>query len=106
MPAISFISASGEVATIDADLGQSVMEAAVNNQVTGIDADCGGSCACATCHVIVEESWFDRLVPPAELEAEMLEFVAEPSPRSRLSCQLVVTKDLDGLVVRLPISQR
>lgn len=82
------------------------MEAAVSNGVPGIDADCGGSCACATCHVIVDEAWFSRLPERSETERDMLEFAVDPKPTSRLACQISVTADLDGLIVHTPESQR
>lgn len=106
MPTITFIAADGERHDVAAELGHSVMEAATHNGVPGIDADCGGACACATCHVIVAEEWFDRLPAPAETEAAMLEFAVDPQPTSRLSCQLKVSEALDGLVVHTPVSQR
>lgn len=106
MPTVTFVSAAGDRHSVETGIGNSVMEAAVGNGVVGIDADCGGSCACATCHVVVDAEWFDRLPPPEEAEAAMLEFAVDPQPRSRLSCQIRVTADLDGLVVRTPLSQR
>lgn len=106
MPAITFISVDGERRTVAAECGGSVMEAAVGNGVPGIDADCGGSCACATCHVIVGDAWFDKLPAPSEAERDMLEFAVNPQEHSRLACQIVVTDDLDGLIVQTPESQR
>jgi ferredoxin, 2Fe-2S len=105
MPKITYISSTGEEHTIDTSVGMTVMRAAIANAVPGIDADCGGSCACATCHVYVDPAWADRLKPPADAEADMLEFVIDRQPTSRLSCQIDVTEALDGLVVRTPTTQ-
>jgi 2Fe-2S ferredoxin len=82
------------------------MEGAVKNNVIGIDADCGGACACATCHVYVEEAWLDRTGMPSAIEQSMLDFAKDVEPNSRLSCQIKVTDALDGLVVRMPESQQ
>jgi 2Fe-2S ferredoxin len=105
MPKITYISNSGEKSTIDVSVGMTVMRAAIANGVPGIDADCGGSCACATCHVYVDPEWEAKLKPAAEAEADMLDFVLERKPNSRLSCQIEVTAELDGLVVTTPVSQ-
>jgi 2Fe-2S ferredoxin len=105
MPKITYISTSGDATTVEASVGMTVMRAAVANAVPGIDADCGGSCACATCHVYVDPTWQDKLTAPDGTEADMLEFVLERQPNSRLSCQIQVTPALDGLVVRTPVSQ-
>ncbi len=106
MPTVTYVSSSGDRHSVEADLGKSVMETAVGNGVPGIDADCGGACACATCHVIVDPDWFERLTSPEDAERSMLEFAVDPQPRSRLSCQLVITEALDGLVVHTPETQR
>ena len=106
MPAIHYILKDGTVRTIDAPLGRSVMELAILNNVRGIDGECGGSCSCATCHVYVDEAFMDRLPLPDDMEMGLLDGVAsERQPGSRLSCQLIVSADLDGLVVRIPASQ-
>lgn len=103
MPAIHYVLKDGSVRTLEARDGMSVMEAAVHGNVRGIDAECGGSCACATCHVYVDEADVDRLDPPDEMEVEMLEAVAaERRPTSRLSCQITMRAALDGLTVRVP----
>jgi 2Fe-2S ferredoxin len=81
------------------------MEGAITNEIPGIDADCGGACACATCHVYVDPAWFEKLPPQDEMELSMLDFAIERQANSRLSCQIKVTEALDGLVVRLPKSQ-
>jgi ferredoxin, 2Fe-2S len=106
MPTIHYILKDGSTRAVEAKPGASVMETAIRGNVRGIDAECGGSCACATCHVYVDEAFAARLPPPDELESEMLEVVAaERRPTSRLSCQLTVTAELDGLTVRVPETQ-
>ena len=105
MPKITFIDATGETQIVEASVGQSVMEAATGNMIRGIIGECGGSCSCATCHVYVEQPWFDQLAPPDEMEAGRLEGAVEPGPLSRLSCQIKVTEELDGLVARVPAGQ-
>jgi 2Fe-2S ferredoxin len=105
MPKITFTTQSGEAQVVDVSIGMTVMRAAIANAVPGIDADCGGACACATCHVYVDPVWFDRLPAPGAAEADMLDFVLERQPTSRLSCQIDVTADLDGLHVTTPASQ-
>ncbi len=102
MPKITFIEHSGAEHTIEAPAGVSVMETAIKNMVPGIDADCGGACACATCHVYVDEAWIEKVGKPEAMEESMLDFAAEPKSNSRLSCQINVSDDLDGLIVRLP----
>lgn len=104
MPQIT-VEHSGEAHTLDVAIGLSVMEGAVKNSVPGIDADCGGACACATCHVYVEEAWLGALPQKSRTEAQMLEFADSSRPNSRLSCQLKVTATLEGLRVSLPESQ-
>jgi 2Fe-2S ferredoxin len=106
MPTIHYILKDGTARDVDAKIGSSVMESAIRGNVRGIDAECGGSCACATCHVYVDDSFVTKLPLPDELESEMLDMVAaERLPGSRLSCQLVVTAALDGLIVRVPSKQ-
>jgi ferredoxin, 2Fe-2S len=105
MPKIKYIDESGKEREVDVPLGWSVMEGAVKNLVPGIDADCGGACACATCHVYVDPVWTGKLPPKEEMEESMLDFAQDVKPNSRLSCQLKVTPELDGLVVRTPKSQ-
>ena len=107
MPKITFIEHNGTPHTVQATLGKSVMLAAVENNVPGIDADCGGECACATCHVYVDAAWLPivGLPEPGSQEASMLSFAAVTQPDSRLSCQIKVTEALDGLVVRMPEGQ-
>ncbi|MFP3559423.1 2Fe-2S iron-sulfur cluster-binding protein [Paraburkholderia sp. SIMBA_049] len=105
MPQITFITADGTHRTVDARNGDSVMQTAIKNGIPGIDADCGGACACATCHVYVDESWKDRVNKVGDMEASMLDFAQVVLPNSRLSCQLHVVEALDGLVVAIPESQ-
>ena len=105
MPKITYIAFDGKETIVDAKEGMSVMQTAVNNGVDGIVAECGGACSCATCHVQVEEEWFDKLPEAQNMEKEMLDFVMSPQPTSRLSCQIKVTAELDGLVVHTPESQ-
>ena len=105
MPKITYIAFDGEETTVDAKEGMSVMQSAVNNGVDGIVAECGGACSCATCHVYVDEEWLGKLPEALAMEKEMLDFVMSPQPNSRLSCQLKVTAELDGLVVNTPESQ-
>ncbi|MDD2869583.1 2Fe-2S iron-sulfur cluster-binding protein [Neomegalonema sp.] len=105
MPKITFLDSEGTAREVEAQAGLSVMEAAIRNDVPGIDADCGGACACSTCHVHVAEDWAERLPPMDPLEQDMLDFAFEPGPTSRLSCQIRITAELDGLVVRTPERQ-
>jgi len=105
MPRITYLSATGSATTVEAAIGMTVMRAAVMNGVEGIDADCGGACACATCHVIVDPAWADRLPPATAGETETIAMASGLQPTSRLSCQLEMTAALDGLVVTTPASQ-
>jgi ferredoxin, 2Fe-2S len=105
MPRIIFFEFNGTQRVIDAAIGQSVMDAAIKNGVLGIDAICGGSCACATCHVYLDSAWKERLPRMAEMEESMLESAHEPKENSRLSCQIGMSEELDGLVVYIPESQ-
>lgn len=105
MAVVTFISHDGNSTEVEVSPGTSVMQAAVDNMIDGIVGECGGSCSCATCHCYVDESWSGRLPPASGMEKDMLECVLEPRANSRLSCQIVVTDALDGLVIRLPESQ-
>lgn len=105
MPKITFIDTHGTSRTVEAPLGWTVMEAAVKNDVPEIEAECGGACACATCHVYVDEDWLDVVGSPEPMEADMLDFASDLRANSRLSCQIKVESDLDGLVVRTPVRQ-
>jgi len=102
---ITFIDHGGERREIDATDGISVMQNALDHDIPGIDADCGGGCACATCHVYVDDAFVEKLEPASELEIEMLDFAEDTSTNSRLACQLEVSEALDGLVVTTPESQ-
>jgi 2Fe-2S ferredoxin len=102
---ITYIQHNGTSQTVEAQPGMSVMEAAVKNMVPGIDADCGGACACATCHVFVEQEWLERAGKRSDMEEDMLDFAFDVRDNSRLSCQIKVTDVLDGLVVRVPEKQ-
>ena len=105
MAKITYIEFDGALHEVDVRAGLSVMEGAVRNNIPGIDADCGGACACATCHVYVDEAWRDRTGEASAMEESMLDFAENVQPNSRLSCQIKVTDALDGLVVRMPESQ-
>jgi len=105
MPKIKYIEHSGKEHEVDVPAGWSVMEGAVKNLIPGIDADCGGACACATCHVFVDQAWLDKLPAKQDMEETMLDFAPDMAANSRLSCQIKVTPTLDGLVVRMPKSQ-
>ncbi len=105
MAKITYIEHSGKSHTIDVQNGLTVMEGAVQNNIPGIDADCGGSCACATCHVYVDEKWVNKLVEKESAEQDMLDVAFEPNSFSRLACQISVTDELDGLVVKMPLKQ-
>ena len=105
MPKITYITSENETHTIDVDNGLTVMEGAVQNNIPGIDADCGGGMACATCHVYVKEEWFDKINPKTEGEDDMIDQAHQPNKFSRLSCQISVSDEIDGLVVNLPEKQ-
>ncbi len=105
MPIITYIQHDGVHREIDLPNGDSVMEGAVNNMIPGIDADCGGQCICATCHVLVEPAWLDKLSPAGEKEHEMINFVEAAKSNSRLACQIRMHDDLEGLVVYMPEGQ-
>jgi 2Fe-2S ferredoxin len=102
---VTYIEHGGAEHHVDVPAGLSVMDGAKRFTVPGIDGDCGGACACATCHVYVEEGWYDRLPPPEPIEQEMLDFAFDVKPTSRLSCQIKLDPSLDGLVVRTPPRQ-
>ena len=105
MTKITYKDLQGNSKTIEVENGLSVMEGAIQNDIPGIDADCGGGMACATCHVYVEEKWFNKLSKAEEAEVDMIDMAHEPKKNSRLSCQLIVTDELDGLVVTTPEKQ-
>ena len=105
MAKITYIQFDGTENVVDVKPGLTVMEGAVKNNIRGIDADCGGACACATCHVFVDEAWVSKTGEKSAMEESMLDFAENVQENSRLSCQIKVTEELDGLVVRLPESQ-
>ena len=105
MPKISYILDDQSIETVEVANGLSVMEGAVQNDIPGIDADCGGGMACATCHVYVKEEWFDKLPKKEDGEEDMLDMAFEPKQNSRLSCQVLVSDELDGLTVSIPSKQ-
>ena len=105
MPKITYIEHNGTEHIVDVAAGLTVMEGAVNNNIPGIDADCGGACACSTCHAYVDPAWIGKLPAREDMEEDMLDFAYEPNPRSRLTCQIKVTPEMDGLVLQLPEKQ-
>jgi len=105
MPVVKFVEFDGTEHEVNIENGQSVMKVAVDNMVDGIVAECGGCCSCATCHCYVDDAWFAKLAEPEETEKDMIDCTAEPKETSRLSCQIVMSDELDGLVVHLPESQ-
>ena len=105
MPKITYKDNQGNSKTVEVENGLTVMEGAIQNDIPGIDADCGGSMACATCHVYVEEKWFNKLSKAEDAEIDMIDMAHEPKKNSRLSCQLIVSDELDGLIVTTPAKQ-
>ena len=106
MPKITYIEHNGTKHEVEVPVGHTVMEGARDNGIAGIEADCGGACACSTCHVYIDPAWVDKLNPAEAMEIDMLDFAYEPDPaRSRLTCQITVTADMDGLVVQMPERQ-
>jgi len=105
MPQITFVDHAGEKRSVAGDIGATVMEAAIKNGVPGIVAECGGACACATCHVYVDEQWMAAVGEPSHMEEDMLDFAFDVRPTSRLSCQIKITGELDGLTVTTPERQ-
>ena len=105
MPKITYKDNQGSSKTIEVENGLSVMEGAIQNEISGIDADCGGSMACATCHVYVDDKWFDKIPKAQDAENDMIDMAYEPKKNSRLSCQIIVNEELDGLEVTTPEKQ-
>ena len=105
MAKVTFITHDGQEHTVDIALGWSLMEGAVKNRVPGIDADCGGACACGTCHVYVDDAWVEKLPKAEQMEEDMLDFAFDVRDNSRLSCQIKVSDALDGLRVKVPEKQ-
>jgi ferredoxin, 2Fe-2S len=105
MPKVTFVAFTGVAHTVEVPIGTTLMRAATDNRVPGIDGDCGGNCACATCHIYVDPIWSDRLGARSATEEDMLNIVAEPRGNSRLACQIELTDALNGLIVSLPEAQ-
>lgn len=105
MPKITYVEHTGKEHVVDVAAGLTVMEGAVKNLVPGIDADCGGACACATCHVYIDSAYASKIPEKSDMEQTMLDFANDVTDESRLSCQIKVTPELDGLTVRMPSSQ-
>ena len=105
MPKITYIDPKGNSRTVEVENGLTVMEGAVQNNIPGIDADCGGGMACATCHVYVEDSWFNKLSKAEDAEQDMIDMAYKPNKHSRLSCQIIVSNEIDGLTVTTPEKQ-
>ena len=105
MAKITYKDNQGNSKTIEVEIGLSVMEGAIQNDIPGIDADCGGAMACATCHVYVEENWFNKLTKAEDAEVDMIDMAHEPKKNSRLSCQIIVSDELEGLEVTTPEKQ-
>jgi 2Fe-2S ferredoxin len=105
MPKITFIEHDGKTTTVEAANGSTVMENAIRNGIPGIVAECGGACSCATCHVHVDEAWMEKVGKPSPMEEDMLDFAFDVRPTSRLSCQIKMTDELDGIVVQTPEKQ-
>ena len=105
MGKITFIEHDGAEHVVALEAGSSLMQIAMDHDIPGIDADCGGACACATCHVYVDEGWTEKLEAATEMELSMLDFAENVQENSRLSCQIPVSEELDGLIVRMPESQ-
>jgi ferredoxin, 2Fe-2S len=105
MVKITFVDTGGAARTVDGDVGATVMETAIKHGVPGIEAECGGACACSTCHVYIDEAWREKVGEPSPMEEDMLDFAFEVRPNSRLSCQIKVREELDGLTVHTPERQ-
>lgn len=105
MAKITFIDSAGTARTVEGETGSTVMETAIKNGVPEIEAECGGACACSTCHLYIDEAWMEKVGQPSPMEADMLDFAFEVKPNSRLSCQIKVSEELDGLVVTTPSRQ-
>ncbi len=105
MAKITYVTSDNQIHTVEVQNGLTVMEGAVQNDIPGIDADCGGGMACATCHVYVNDDWFDKIKPKEDGEEDMLDMAFEPKKNSRLSCQIIISDELDGLTVSIPSKQ-
>lgn len=105
MPKITFISFDKTEYTFDADAGMTAMEVAIKNRIPGIEAECGGACSCATCHLYVDENWLDKTGTASDMEEDMLDFAFDVKDESRLSCQITLTDEMDGIVFHIPEKQ-
>lgn len=105
MPKVVFVQPDKSRVEVHVEVGSNVMQGAVDNMIPGIPGDCGGSCSCATCHCYVDPAWVEKTGVPEELESDLLECVLDPNENSRLSCQLIMSEELDGLIVEIPESQ-
>lgn len=105
MAKITYVQADGDTKEVEVSSGKSVKDGAVNNLIPGILAECGGACACATCHVYIDDAWVEKVGPAGDVEKDMLDFAVDPKENSRLSCQVDITDDLDGLIVHVPAEQ-
>ena len=105
MVKITFIDTAGTARTVEGEVGSTVMETAIKNAVPGIEAECGGACACSTCHVYIDDAWREKVGEPSPMEEDMLDFAYEVQPSSRLSCQIKVSEELYGLTLRTPERQ-
>ena|SRR3972149_6954418 len=105
MARITYIEFNGTEHVVDVEPGMTVMEGAVKNAIPGIDADCGGACSCSTCHVYIDSEWWEKVGPPKDMEVDMLDFAFDVREKSRLSCQIEVRNEFDGLIVRMPERQ-
>ncbi|HTZ01879.1 MAG TPA: 2Fe-2S iron-sulfur cluster-binding protein [Xanthobacteraceae bacterium] len=105
MAQITFIDSKGAARTVDGEAGSTVMETAIKNGVPEIEAECGGACACSTCHVYIDDAWREKVGEPSPMEEDMLDFAYDVQPNSRLSCQIKVSEELNGLIVRTPERQ-
>ncbi len=105
MAKITYVQADGTSKEVDVPKGQSVKDGAVNNLIPGILAECGGACACATCHIYIDDAWVEKAGPAGPVEKDMLDFAMDPRETSRLSCQVDITDEMDGMIVHVPIEQ-
>lgn len=105
MPVVKFVTSDGATTEVEVETGANLMQAAVDNGIDGIIAECGGACSCATCHCYIDDAWTGKTGEPGDTEKDMLECVLDPKENSRLSCQIEVTDEMDGLVVNIPESQ-
>lgn len=105
MPVVKFVNHDGSAKEVEVSVGTTLMHAAMDNGISGIVADCGGACSCGTCHCYIGEEWLAKTGEPDDIEKDMIDFILDPKPNSRLSCQVVMSDDLDGMVVTIPENQ-